>query len=97
MKTQTPTPSIQTCTVSWRTVSRSTVTMTPLQVEHGGKETRADGSPTEAPAPEVGGQIGSVRRAWQTAVLRADGHKPVWLWKKKRGPNDKGSTKLSPE
>ena len=46
---------------------------------------------------EIGQRVGSVRRAWQTTVLRAHGHKPVWIWKKKTGPNDKGSTKLSPE
>jgi len=46
---------------------------------------------------EIGRRIGHVRRAWQTAVLKAHGHQPVWIWKKKRGPNDKGSTRLSPE
>ena len=46
---------------------------------------------------EIGRRIGSIRRAWQTAVLRAHGHQPVWIWKKKGGPNDKGSTRLSPE
>lgn len=46
---------------------------------------------------EIGRRVGSVRRAWQTAVLRAHGHQPVWIWKKKTGPNDKGSTRLSPE
>jgi integrase len=46
---------------------------------------------------EIGERVGSVRRAWQTTVLRAHGHKPVWIWKKKIGPNDKGSTRLSPE
>jgi integrase len=33
----------------------------------------------------------------QTAVLRGHGHKPAWIWKKKTGPNDKGSSRLSPE
>ena len=46
---------------------------------------------------EIGRRILSVRRAWQTAVLKAHGHQPVWIWKKKGGPNDKGSTRLSPE
>jgi integrase len=46
---------------------------------------------------EIGRQVGNVRRAWQTAVLRAHGHKPAWIWKRKTGPNDKGSTRLSPE
>jgi hypothetical protein len=45
---------------------------------------------------EIGQRVGNVRRAWQTAVLRAHGHKPAWIWKKKTGPNDKGSTRLSP-
>jgi len=35
---------------------------------------------------ETGQRVGNVRRAWQTAVLRAHGHKPVWIWKKKTGP-----------
>ena len=46
---------------------------------------------------EIGRRVGSARRAWQTAVLRAHGHQPVWMWKKKAGPNDKGSTRLSAE
>jgi integrase len=46
---------------------------------------------------EIGQRVGNVRRAWQSAVLRAHGHKPAWIWKKKTGPNDKGSTRLSPE
>jgi hypothetical protein len=41
--------------------------------------------------------VGHVRRAWQTAVLRAHGYKPAWIWTRKTGPNDKGSTRLSPE
>lgn len=45
----------------------------------------------------IGRRVGSVRRAWQTAVLRAHGHKPTWIWKKKTGPGDKGTTRLSPE
>jgi hypothetical protein len=44
----------------------------------------------------IGQRVGNVRRAW-TAVLRAHGDKPGWIWKKKTGPNDKGSTRLSPE
>ena len=53
-------------------------------------EARRD-SPAGVPFPpsgpvfgnEVGEPVGSVRRAWQTAVLRAHGHKPTWIWKKK--------------
>ena len=56
-------------------------------------EMRRD-SPAGVPFPssayvfgdEIGQPVGSVRRAWQTAVLRAHGHKPVWIWKKKTGP-----------
>ena len=62
-------------------------------------------SPAGAPFPssayvfgdEIGQRVSNVRRAWQTAVLRAHGHTPAWIWKKKTGPNDKGSTRLSPE
>ena len=46
---------------------------------------------------EIGRRVGSIKRAWQTAVLRAHGHKPVWIWKKKEAPEDKGTSKLSPE
>ena len=67
-------------------------------------EVRRD-SPDGSPLPpatyvfgdEIGRRVGSVKRAWQTAVLRAHGHKPVWIWKRKQCPNDKGTTKLSPE
>jgi integrase len=46
---------------------------------------------------EIGRRVGSIRRAWQTAVLRVHGHKPIWIWRRKEGPNDKGTTRLSPE
>lgn len=46
---------------------------------------------------EIGRRVAKVRRAWQTTLLRAHGLKPAWIWKKKTGPNDKGSTRLSPE
>ncbi len=67
-------------------------------------EARRD-SPAGVPFPpsahvfgnDVGEPVGSVRRAWQTTVLRAHGHKPAWIWKKKAAPNDKGTTRLSPE
>lgn len=67
-------------------------------------EMRRDG-PDGTPLPpaahvfgdEIGRCVGSVKRAWQTAVLRAHGHKPVWIWTRKKGPNDKGTTKLSRE
>ena len=45
----------------------------------------------------LGQRVGNVRRAWQTAVLRAHGYKPAWIWKKKSGPTAEGSTRLSPE
>ena len=45
----------------------------------------------------MGGPVGSARRAWQTAVLKAHGHTPSWIWTRKKGPNEKGSTNLSPE
>jgi integrase len=41
--------------------------------------------------------VGSVKHAWQATVLRAHGHRPKWIWRKKLGPTDKGTTKLSPE
>jgi integrase len=46
---------------------------------------------------EVGRRVASVKRAWQTAVLKAHGHKPAWVWTKKKGLTGKGNTKLSPE
>lgn len=33
---------------------------------------------------ELGRRIKSAKRAWQTAVLKAHGHTPVWVWKKNR-------------
>jgi hypothetical protein len=33
---------------------------------------------------ELGRRIKSSKRAWQTAVLKAHGHTPVWVWKKNR-------------
>ena len=37
---------------------------------------------------------GRPRSSERTAT--SHGHKPVWIWKKKIGPNDKGSTRLLP-
>jgi integrase len=45
----------------------------------------------------IGRRVRTVRRAWQTAVLRAHGHTPAWIWKRKMGPQDKDSTRLSRE
>jgi integrase len=44
---------------------------------------------------EIGEQIRDVKRAWQTAVLKAQGHGPTWVWAK--GRSKKGSGRLSPE
>jgi hypothetical protein len=50
----------------------------------------ADGRPFPPSAyvfgNEVGRRVGSVKRAWQTTVLKAHGHEPVWIWTKKKGP-----------
>jgi integrase len=46
---------------------------------------------------ELGRRAGDTKRAWQTTVLKANGHKPVWIWRRKGLPNEKGTTKLSPE
>ena len=43
----------------------------------------------------TGEQIRQVKRAWQTAVLKAHGHAPTWTWSK--GPSKKGSGRLSAE
>lgn len=42
---------------------------------------------------ELGGRIKCVRRAWQTAVLKAHDHQPAWHWTK--GRTKKGVGKLS--
>jgi hypothetical protein len=44
---------------------------------------------------QIGRRVGSVRRAWQTAVLRAHGHKPVWIWTKKKKKKKKSRCGLS--
>jgi hypothetical protein len=44
---------------------------------------------------EVGQQVASVKRAWQTAVLKAHGHKPVWIWTKKKSLTGKGNTRTT--
>jgi integrase len=44
---------------------------------------------------DTGGQVKNVKRAWQTAVLKAHGHEPTWTWVK--GRTRKGTGKLSPE
>ena len=46
---------------------------------------------------ELGRRAGDTKRAWQTTVLKANAHKPVWIWRRKGLPNEKGTTKLSPE
>ena len=44
---------------------------------------------------ETGQQVKDVKRAWQTAVLKAHGHEPTWTWTKKT--TKKGSGTLSAE
>jgi integrase len=44
---------------------------------------------------ELGGRVKCIRRAWQTAVLKAHGQTPVWAWKRNRAK--KGTGKLAPE
>ena len=43
---------------------------------------------------ELGGRVKCVRRAWQTAVLKAHGQTPVWAWRQNGGK--KGTGKLAP-
>jgi integrase len=40
---------------------------------------------------EIGRPVGSVRRAWQTAVLRAHGHQPVWIGRRRKDRTTKGA------
>jgi integrase len=44
---------------------------------------------------DTGRRVKSVRRAWQTAVLKAHDHTPIWIWAK--GKSRKGAGKLSPQ
>lgn len=44
----------------------------------------------------VGEKVGSIKRAWQTAVLKAHGHTPQWTWTKKT-TTSKGGAKLTAE
>lgn len=44
---------------------------------------------------EVGRRVGDIKKAWQTAVLRAHGHTPLWL--KVKGAHGKVGPILSPE
>ena len=67
-------PSMQSCTASWRTVSRSTATITPPQAGHGGKDTRVDVSSTEA-AGTGGGVTPSACRQRGSASVRQRGAK----------------------
>ncbi len=46
---------------------------------------------------ELGQRAGDTKRAWQTTVLKAIGHEPVWIWRRKGIRNEKGTTKLAPE
>jgi integrase len=43
---------------------------------------------------ELGGRVKCIRRAWQTAVLKAHGHTPVWAWRQNAAK--KGTGKLAP-
>jgi integrase len=44
---------------------------------------------------EAGERVKCVRRAWETAILKAHGHAPTWAWRK--GKTRKGTRRLSPE
>jgi integrase len=43
---------------------------------------------------EVGQQVKNIKRAWQTAVLKAHGHEPTWTWTKKNTRKGSGSPSL---
>ncbi len=46
---------------------------------------------------ELGHRIKAIRSAWRTAVLKAHGHDPVWVWTtRKRAGKDFGAGTLSP-
>jgi integrase len=64
------------------------------------RATDPDGRPLAPSAhvfgDEIGRRVGSIKRAWQTAVLKAHGHKPTWIWRKKTEVN-KGGAKLTSE
>jgi integrase len=80
-----------------RTIPISSRLRQVLEMRRNDPEGRPFPPPAYVLGDEVGARVGSIKRAWQTAVLRAHGHEPVWIWKKKTGPNDKGSTKLNAE
>lgn len=57
------------------------------------------GEPFEGPeyvfGDGTGRRVKNVKRAWQTAVLKAHGHTPTWTWVKSKAR--KGTGRLSPE
>jgi integrase len=46
---------------------------------------------------EVGERLLKIKRAWQTTVLKAHGHQPVWIHKPKLGSDEPCGPRLSPE
>jgi integrase len=44
---------------------------------------------------ETGCRVKSIKRAWETAVLKAHDHRPIWVWT--AGKSQKGTGKLSPQ
>jgi integrase len=53
------------------------------------------GPPDYVFGDETGHRVKSIKRAWETAVLKAHGHSPIWIWTKEK--SRKGAGKLSPE
>lgn len=44
---------------------------------------------------EVGERVGKIKRAWQTTVLKAHGHRPIWVRTVRVGPAKSGGPRLS--
>ena len=69
-------PSIQTCTASWRPVSRSMGTITPPQAGHGGKDTPVDVSAMEATGTCRGFAPSACRQRGSASVRQRAAKKP---------------------
>lgn len=89
-------------TARWMSRATANRSIGPYPVASGVLEMVRDDTAGETFGPtayvfgdETGHLVKSIRRPWETAVLKSHDHSPIWVWTK--GNSRKGAGKLSPQ
>ena len=84
-------PAEKTKTKTDRTIPISDRLLAVLQMVQNGPDGKPHKPVDYVFGTETGKQIKSIKRAWQTAVLKAHGHVPTWTWTKKTARKGSGT------